>query len=87
MLPLITLAARVVELLTQHLVQLLESRNFSLKRSVKRRCVLLLLTIAVVLLWLRRVDAEQFSRLKPPLAVLVLVGTDFALSDCGSKRV
>ena len=28
--------------------------------------------LAVVLLWLRRVDAEQFSRLKPPLAVLVL---------------
>jgi hypothetical protein len=76
------LAAHVVNLVTQYLVHLLKSRNFSLKRSGKRGCVSLPFTNAVALFWLRRVDAKQFCWLKTPLTVLVLVSADFALPNC-----
>jgi hypothetical protein len=55
------LAARVVELVTQHLVQLLDSRNFSLKRSGNGDCVSLLVTVALALFWQRPVKAKQFG--------------------------
>jgi hypothetical protein len=44
LLPLVTLIPRVIELVTQHLVQLLESRNFGLKSGGNGRCEILLLT-------------------------------------------
>jgi hypothetical protein len=43
---------------------------------------MLLSTVAVALLWQRRVNAKQFRRLNSPFAMLVFLSADFALPDC-----